>query len=163
MTTFREQSKEFLKDLSRASAWMMRRNVGQAHWWRSGALTEKNSDTKKRPIFEQARADEIFEELKVRSLLVERSGDVDGSDVPAFTMRYDIEAWDKAVADGRPLYALWLKIRRSWLLILATFILTCLATTLENRVVGFIDGVVDRVLKTQKGEPIQPAQTTPRS
>lgn len=150
MTTFRTQSKEFLRDLSRAAAWMMRRNVGQNHWWRSAVLTSSNPDTDKRPIFDQARADQVFDELIARSLLVERAGDVDGIGVPAYVMKHDIDGWDQAVADGRPVYAQWLKVKRTWLLILLIFLLGCVATTIENRIVGGIDSVIDNLVGAKK-------------
>jgi len=162
MTTFSTQSKEFLRDLSRAAAWMMRRSIGQKHWWRSAVLTSANPDTdKKRPIFDQARADQIFDELIARSLLVQRADDVDGTGVPTYTMKYDIDGWEQAVADGRPFYAQWLKVRRTWLLILLTFLLGCIVTTVENRVVGVLDVVIDRVVGAKKEEPNKTPEPTP--
>ena len=71
MTSFRTQSKTFLRHLSRAAAWMMHRNAGKNHWWRSSVLTSANKDTDKRPIFDDATADEIFDELINRDLLVQ--------------------------------------------------------------------------------------------
>jgi len=135
---------------------MMRRNVGQDHWWRSTVLTAQNNDTDAPPIFEDERAAKIFEEFITRGLLVQRSAAVDGSGQPAYAMKYDIEGWDKAVSDGRPVYGLWLKVKRSWLLILITFLLGCVLTTVENRVVGFVDGLIDG-RTAENGEPDGPA------
>jgi len=161
MTTFRTQSKEFLHDLSRAAAWMIRESAGQKHWWRSTVLTRANPSTGKRPIFDQARADLIFDDLIARSLLVQCADDVDGTGVPAYTMKYDIDGWDQAVADGSPLYAQWLKVRRTWFLILITFLLGCVVTTIENRVTGVLDGVIDHVVGAKKEEPKKAAEPTP--
>src|SRR5262249_31323323 len=91
-------------------------------------------------------ADDIFKDLDRRELLDEHVR----SDGPAYYMRYDVEGWDKAVADGRPLYGLWLKFRRTWLLILAAFFLGAIGTALENRTVGLIDKVLDAL--TAKAE-----------
>jgi len=112
MATFRTETKKFLHDLSRAAAWMMRRSAGQSHWWRSSVLTTTNNDTdKNRPVYDQARADQIFADLISRGLLIQRADDVDGVGLPAYTMKYDIDGWDQAVADGRPTYALWMKVQ----------------------------------------------------
>ena len=129
---------------------MMHRNAGKNHWWRSSVLTSANKDTDKRPIFDDATADEIFDELINRDLLVQSGNDMDGSGVPAYTMKYDIDGWDKSVSDGRPIYAFLLKVKRSWLLISLTFIFGCVLTTLENRVVGFIDGLIETATEQNK-------------
>ena len=100
MTTFRKESKAFYKDLSRAAAWMMRENAGKQHWWRPGVLTNRNNDQDARPIFDDARANEIFEELIARELLVLRGDAIDDSGQPAYAMKYDIEEWDRTVSDG---------------------------------------------------------------
>jgi HAMP domain-containing protein len=161
MSTFRKNTKQFLHDLSRAAAWMMRRNVGQDHWWRYTVLTAANSDPdKKRPIFDQARARQIFDELITRGLLVQRADDVDGSGAPAYAMKYDIGGWDQAVADGRPFYAQWLKVQRTWVLILLTFLLGCVLTTIENRVTGALDGMIDLVVGEEKQEPNKAVDST---
>jgi len=139
---------------------MMRRSVGQDHWWRSKVLTSANTETNERPIFQDARADQVFDEMIARGLLVQRGDDVDGTGVPAYAMKYDIGGWDQAVADGRPLYARWLKVRRGWLLILLSFLLGCAVTTLENRVVDALDGVLDRIVGTEKDEPHKAVEST---
>jgi hypothetical protein len=161
MATFRAQSKEFLGDLSRAAAWMMRRSAGQNHWWRSSVLTTANGDTdKNRPVFDQARADQIFADLISRGLLIQRADDVDGMGLPSYTMKYDIDGWDQAVADGRQTYAIWLKVRRTWILILITFLLGCVVTTIENRISGLLDGLIDRVVGTVNEEPNKAVDST---
>lgn len=150
----------FLRDLSLASAWMMRRNVGHDHWWRFGVITDKNTDADAPPKFDDARAQKIFDELISRGLLVERSDSVDSSKQSACTMKYDIDGWDKAVADGRPLYAIWLRVKRSWFLILVTFLLGCLITTVENRVTGLLDSLIDRVVVPKNEEPNKAVDST---
>ncbi len=161
MTTFRTESKEFLRDLSRAAAWMMRRSVGQNHWWRSSVFTSANTDTdRKRPIFDQSRVDQIFTDLIARSLLVPLAEDVDGTGMPAYIMKYDIDGWDQAVAGGRPAYAQWLKVRRAWLIILITFVLGCVVTTVENRITGFFDGMIDCVIGANNEEPNKAVEST---
>ena len=159
MTEFRNKSRSFLKSLAKAAAWMMRRHVGSEHWWQWQVLTKQNPDTdKRRPIFDDETAQAIFGELIERGLLVQRTGPVDASNMPAYTMRYDIEGWDKAVSDGRPFYAFLLKVKRTWILILVTLILGCVLTTIENRVVGFMDGFIDSVTKhKQSSEQVNPA------
>ena len=133
MTDFHDRSRMFLRGVSRAAAWMMKRNVGEGHWWRWPVLTEKNPDNSKRPIFNDQAAKKIFDELKNRGLFAEIDIDVDGRKVNAYLMRYDIEGWDKAVSEGRPIYGTWLKFKRNWRLFLLIFLLGCLLTSLENR------------------------------
>ena len=58
-------------------------------------------------------------------------------------MRYDIEGWDRAVSDGRPVRGTLAKIKRNWLQLLAAFILGCLVTSLQNRVVDLIDSLIE--------------------
>lgn len=129
----------------------MRRNVGDDHWWRSTVLTDQNSDAdKSRPVFDKTAAQEVFADMIDRGLLVERK--VDGSEIPAYVMKYDLDGWDKAVSDGRWMRGKWLLVKRNWLLILLTFILTCFLATLENRVVGFIDRCIDAVITNEKDE-----------
>lgn len=146
MTDFHGRSKTFLRAVSKAAAWMMKRHVGEGHWWRWQVLTTKNPDRSSRPIFDDQTAQKIFVELKERNLLVEFNGDVDGSSVPAYLMRYDIEGWDKAVSEVRPIYGTWLKFKRNWPLVLLAFILGCLLTSLENRTVGLIDEGIDAMI-----------------
>jgi hypothetical protein len=146
MGDFQQKSKAFLKDVSKAAAWMMKRNVGETHWWRWSVLTAKNPDKSKRPIFDDDTAQKIFEKLKKRNLLIEFTANVDASGVPAYAMQYDIEGWDKALSDGRPVYGMWIKLKRNWLLSLLTFILGCLLTAFENRTVGLIDKGMDAVI-----------------
>jgi hypothetical protein len=126
---------------------MMKRHVGEGHWWRWQVLTEKNPDPLRRPIFDDQTAQKIFAELKGRNLLVEFNVNVDGSGVPVYLMRYDIEGWDKAVAEGRPIYGTWLKVRRNWPMIVLAFILGCLLTSLENRSVGLIDKAIEIIVR----------------
>jgi hypothetical protein len=121
---------------------MMKRHVGDGHWWRWQVLTARNHDPLKRPIFDDQTAQKIFAELQDRNLLVEFSCQVDGSATPAYLMRYDLEGWDNAVAEGRPIYGTWIKFRRNWILFLLTFLSGCLLTSLENRTVGLIDKVI---------------------
>ncbi len=68
-------------------------------------------------------------------------------------MRYDIEGWDKAVSEGRPIYGTWLKFKRNWRLFLVIFLLGCLLTSLENRTVGLIDKGID-VITGQRDDTI---------
>lgn len=150
MTDFHGRSGSFLRAVSKAAAWMMKRNVGEEHWWRWQVLTAENPDPLKRPVFDDQTAQKIFEELIGRNLLVRFDREVDGSNLPSYVMRYDIEGWDKAVGEGRPIYGAWLKFRRNWLLILLAFILGCLLTSLENRTVGLLDQGIDGIAKLGK-------------
>ena len=135
---------------------MMKRNVGSNHWWNWSVLTRETEDKTKRPIFEAQIAQAIFEELRKRDLLDEQPG------APGAFMKYDLEGWDKAVSDGRPLYGFWLKFKRSWLLILLAFVFGSLLTALENRTVGLIDRAVDSVLKkSEQPNPKLPAISLP--
>jgi hypothetical protein len=149
MPNFRKQTRSFLRDLSRAAEWMMSRHVGEGHWWRSVVLTEKNPDTSKRPIFDDATAAKIFDEMISRGLLVKHAGNVDDSNVPIFFMKYDLEGWDKTISDGRPVYAWFLKAKRNWAFILLAFLLGCIVTTFESRVVGMLDNVLDAIVFTE--------------
>jgi len=145
---FQARSRDFLRAVSKSAAWMMSRNVGSRHWWRWPVLTERNPDSS-RPVFDDGTAKEIFAELERRELLVEISLNWEGQNLPAYLMRYDIEAWDKAVSDGRPLYGRWLKFRRNWLVLLLAFVLGCLLTSIENQTVGLIDHGLDVLMGHQ--------------
>ncbi|MCX7411091.1 MAG: hypothetical protein NTZ32_23700 [Planctomycetales bacterium] len=143
MSQFRAQSKSLLRNVSKAATWMMSRHVGPDHFWRSTVLTATNPDNTKRPVFDQTTADSIFKELIDRELLVRIHDNFDGTAVPTNLMRYDIEGWDQAVADGRPVYGFFLKVCRNWLLILLTFLFGCVVTTIENRTVGVFDKAIN--------------------
>ena len=144
MTDFHRRSRAFLKALSSAASWMMQRNVGDTHWWRWQVLTTENPDPQvDRPVFDDQTAQRIFEELKGRNLLVEFPGAVDGTALPAYLMRYDIDGWDQAVLEGRPVYGRWLKLRRNWPLMVLIFVLT----SLEDRTLGLVEKGVDFILE----------------
>ena len=157
MTDFRNRSKNALRNLSEAAEWMVRRNVGSDHWWCSTVLTDQNTDPDKtRPKFDASTAQEVFDELIKRGLLVESKVDATGK--AEYVMNYDLDGWDKAVADGRWLRGKWLTIIRSWTIIVFVFLSTCVVTTLENRVVGVIDRCIDafvpaKVERGPNGEP----------
>lgn len=156
MSNFRKVSKSVNRDVSRVASWMMKRNVtdrtqGELHYWRWQVLTKAGNprDTSRRPTFNDRVAQDIFDELQRRDLLLlikDGNGnpvDVDGSGVPAYLMNYDLEGWDKAVSDGRPLYGAWLKIKRNWWLFGLMFLAGAVVTALENRTVGLIDKGID--------------------
>lgn len=147
MTTFQSRSKQFLRQVSVAAAWMMRRNVGLGHWWRWSVLTAHNPDPLKRPIFDDSTAVAVFEDLERRGLL-EPSPQLppDASGAQAYFMRYDVGGWDRAVSDGRPVLGALLKAKRNWPWLVSVFILGCVVISVENRTVGFIDQVVTWVL-----------------
>ena len=145
MPDFRKQSKSFLRSVSKSAAWMMSRHVGPNHFWRASVLTESNPDKSRRPVFEESVAEKIFAELINRGLLVPIPTRFDGTTVPAYVMRYDLQGWDNAVADGRPIYGWCLKLCRNWLLVLLTFLAGCVLTTIENRTVGVFDKMLDSV------------------
>ena len=109
-------------------------------------MTDQNrKDTdKSRPEFDYGKAKEVFDELIKRGLLVECK--VDDTGVPAYTMNYDIDGWDKAVSDGQWLRGKWLVLKRNWLLVFITFLATCVVATVENRFVGVLDNWIDAVL-----------------
>jgi len=158
MPDFRNRSKSFLCNLSKAAGWMMSRNVGPDHWWSSTVLTQQNPDKAKRPILDPQTAQEIFADLIARGLLVEHKSNSHASDEPAYIMKYDLEGWDKAVSDGRPIYAWCLKVRRNWFLVVVTFFFGIVLATFENRAVGLIDKTIDGVMKRQ---PIQKQNDIP--
>lgn len=147
MTIFHRRSKQFLRQVSEAAAWMMKRNVGHGHWWRWSVLTAHNPDPLERPILDDGTARAVFEELERRELLQPFPHvPPDGSGAQAYLMRYDVEGWDRAVSDGRPLLGALIKAKRSWGWLLSVFILGCIVTSLENRTVGFIDEMVTRLI-----------------
>lgn len=125
-------------------------------------MTDQNTDPdKRRPKFDSSTAKEIFDELIKRGLLVERK--VDSTGVPAYIMNFDLDGWDKAVSDGRWLRGKCLTIKRNWVLIVVIFIGTCVITTIENRVVGFIDGCIDVVFPAKaKSEPNDAPRVNPK-
>jgi len=142
----------------------MKRNVGKSHWWRWTVLTDKNPDPLKRPVFDDDTARRIFEELDHRELLQSIDAvEQDGSGAQAYLMRYDIEGWDRAVSDGRPVRGTVAKIKRNWLQLLVAFLLGCLLTTLQNHVVGLIDAGVKTVLRSPKSStPSHPRAQAPQ-
>lgn len=122
----------------------MKRNVGLGHWWRWTVLTSKNPDPLNRPVFDDATARRIFDELERRELLQPITAvEPDSSGAQAYLMRYDIEGWDRAVSDGRLVRGTLAKIKRNWFQLLAAFILGCLLTSLQNRVVDLIDTLIE--------------------
>lgn len=145
MSDFQRESKAFLRDLSKAAAWMMKRNVGAGtHWWRWPVLTERNPDKRKRPIFDEKTAQRIFEELIRRDLLREVHVP-ENPGVPAYLMRHDVKGWDEAVSGGRPIVGGWMKLKRDWLLYLLTFILGGILGKLEDRTMVLANRVLESI------------------
>ena len=154
MSDFRDRSKTALRNLSLAAEWMMRRNVADDHFWRSTVLTDQNytDPDKHRPVFDASTANDVFDELIKRGLLVERKVDTTG--VPAYIMNYDLDGWDKAVSDGRWWRGQWLWIKRDWKRTGLILVFGCVITTVENRVVGVLDRWIDKlVLFNAEPEP----------
>ena len=147
MADFHQRSKSFLRDLSKAAAWMTKRNAGETHWWRWIVLTDRNRDPRSRPVFEDATAQHIFEDLARRDLLREVPQLHEEGAPPAYLMRYDLDGWDRAVSDGRPLVGLLLKLRRNWPSLVLVFLLGSILTVVENRMGGAIDLMLDWVLR----------------
>lgn len=96
-----------------------------------------------------------------RDLLVEQK--VDSTGGPVYVMNYDLDGWDKAVSDGRWIRGKWLLLKRNWLLILFTFIVTAFISTLENRMVGFIDNCIDSVTATDETNDVKNNSTPEKS
>lgn len=146
MAKFNHRSEAFLRDLSRASAWMIRRNVGETHWWRWQFLTDQNPDSSQRPVFDPMTAKGIFDELIRRGLLVE-SVTNDATDLPAYVMRYDKEGWERAVSDGRPLRGAWFKFKQNWFYMILACIFGSILTLIESRTMGLIEAGLDAIVR----------------
>jgi hypothetical protein len=54
----------------------------------------------------------------------------------------------KVVADGRPVYGFFLKVRRNWLVFLSLFLFGCVVTTIQNRTAVRFDKAIDSVVST---------------
>lgn len=140
---FRRRSRAFHRVVADAARWMMKRHVGMGHWWRWQVLTARNPDSSRRPILDDRTAQDVFSDLERRGLLVEVGRSVDGSDVPAYVMRYDLEGWDEAISAGRPVFGAWLKFRRTWAVLVVAFFLGVFLAIVENRTSGLIQGQID--------------------
>lgn len=121
MTDFDRRAKGFQKNVSRAAAWMERRNAGDTHWWKSWVLTRRHTEDPDpcRPIFDDETARRVFNELRDRKLLVgeDLNGQklpTDEPDYPVYLMSYDRDGWHKAVTDGRPIYGQVRYFLRNW-------------------------------------------------
>ena len=152
MSRFRQESEDFLRKVSLAAEWMMRRNAGATvHWWKSWVLTPRHTKDPDptRPVYDDETARRIFAELKKRELLANE--DVEGntlptdeSDYPVHLMQLNVEGWDRVISDGRPLYGQWLKFRKTWPLILLSFIL---GGALDRGVDWAIEAATKRVVQ----------------
>ncbi len=58
----------------------------------------------------------------------------DGHPEPAFLMRCDPDGWEKAVADGRRFYGQWRKIKKTWALMLLSFVLGVVGTVAKDQI-----------------------------
>lgn len=141
--TFDARSQGFRKKVADAALWMKKRHAGDDHFWRWPVLTAHNKDPDKRPIFDDLTAQQVFEDLENRGLLIEVKLPPDGSGARSFFMRYDVKGWDDVVVEGKPLVGWAQKINRDWVAYLVTFAAGCLVIVVENRTVGLIDKLLD--------------------
>ena len=84
----------FQKKVSRAAAWMEKRNAEDMHWWKSWVLTSRHTTDpdRSRSVLDEETAKRIFKELRDRNLLVDE--DVNGNkfvsdepDYPVYLMK----------------------------------------------------------------------------
>jgi hypothetical protein len=83
-------------------------SAGRSAGQKAGVNSNPDTDTA-RPVYDGETAARIFKVFKERNLLDGEGVDgqpliMDSSGEPAYTMKLDVEGWDKAIADGRPLY-----------------------------------------------------------
>jgi hypothetical protein len=173
MTDFLKRSKEHSKNVSKAAAWMERRNAGPNHWWRYWVLTTMHVDDAdpSRPIFADYLAKQIFKELENRKLLIDEDENgnklsVDSSGEPAFLMKYDIEGWDKVISDGRPIYGYFRRLKRTWISLLLMFILGLFGNSVKDFLQDATKGAlidVEKKLEHTLERPKPAEITTPKN
>jgi hypothetical protein len=169
MTHFDRRAKEFQRNVSRAAAWMERRNAGDTHWWKSWVLTKRHTQDPdpRRPIVDDETARRVFNELRDRKLLVgeDLNGQklaTDEPDYPVYLMSYDRAGWDKAVTDGRPIYGQVRYFMRNWPAVLLGAVIALVGAAigdmLKDRTKATLEGAEKRVEKALE-RPKQADQT----